>query len=130
LPIFKGFDVDFTQNIEQWHEFYNLDRPASEDVVWPGQWDNLTILHKTVIMRILRPDRAVAMVQRLIVAEEELGRDYIIPPAFDMMEIYSDSNNKSPLIIVLSPGADPMIDIQELRVKLKQQCVALSLGRG
>lgn len=70
-------------------------------------------------MRILRPDRVITMVQRLIVNEEELGRDYIIPPAFDMMEIYADSNNKSPLIIVLSPGADPMIDIQELRVKLK-----------
>jgi dynein heavy chain len=130
LAMFKGFSDSFAADLTSWHELYELTDPQAENHVWPGKWNDLSILHKTVIMRILRPDKAVNMVQRLIVNEEELGRDYIIPPPFDMMEIYSDSNNKAPLIIVLSPGADPMIDIQELQKKLKQTCVPLSLGRG
>jgi dynein heavy chain len=130
IVAFKGFDDSFAADLNAWHELYESANPHLEEHVWPGKWNELSILHKTVIMRILRPDKVINMVQRLIVAEEELGKDYIIPPPFDMMEIYSDSNNKAPLIIVLSAGADPMIDIQELKVKLKQQCNALSLGRG
>jgi dynein heavy chain len=130
LPVFKGFADSFAADITAWSELYELANPHEEEHVWPGKWNDLSVLHKTVIMRILRPDKAVNMVQRLIINEEELGRDYIIPPGFDLMEIYADSNNKAPLIIVLSAGADPMIDIQELSVKLKTKFVALSLGRG
>jgi dynein heavy chain len=111
LPCFKGFADSFAADLTSWNELYELSDPHAEEHQWPGKWNDLSILHKTVVMRILRPDKAVNMVQRLIVNEEELGRDYIIPPPFDMMEIYSDSNNKAPLIIVLSAGADPMIDI-------------------
>lgn len=31
---------------------------------------------------------------------------------------------------MLSPGADPMVDIMDVQKKLKQQMKALSLGRG
>lgn len=59
-----------------------------------------------------------------------MGQYYIIPPSFDMMEIVQDSINNTPIIIVLSPGADPMVDIMDVQKKLKQQMKALSLGRG
>jgi len=59
-----------------------------------------------------------------------MGQYYIIPPSFDMQEIVSDSINNTPIIIVLSPGADPMVDIMEVKTKMKQEMNALSLGRG
>jgi len=81
-------------------------------------------------MRLIRPDKVINMIQKLITLEEELGQEYIIPPSFDMLEIVNDSRNTTPIIIVLSAGADPMVDIMEVQKKLKQQCKALSLGRG
>jgi len=87
-------------------------------------------LHKTIVMRLIRPDKVINMIQKLITLEEELGQEYIIPPSFDMLEIVNDSRNTTPIIIVLSAGADPMVDIMEVQKKLKQQCKALSLGRG
>ena len=47
-----------------------------------------------------------------------------------MEEIFADSNNKQPIIIVLSAGADPMTDIRNLSVEKKIKFESLSLGQG
>jgi len=130
LPKFKGFDTDFEKNIKAWEVIYDSNSPQSDEHVWPGKWNDLSIFHKTIVMRLLRSDKVINMIQKLITMEEELGQEYIIPPSFDMVEIVSDSRNTSPIIIVLSPGADPMVDIMEVQKKLKQHCKAMSLGRG
>jgi len=115
IPVFKGFDLDMEKHIKFWEDLYNSSNVTSDEHIWPGKWnDELTILQKTIVIRLLRPDKVIMMIQKLISAEEEIGQYYIIPPSFDMEEIVNDSMNNTPIIIVLSPGADPMVDIMEV----------------
>jgi len=120
LKKFEGFDTDFEKYVKSWETIYDSVNPCSDDLVWPGKWNELNVLHRTIVMRLIRPDKVVMMIQKLITQEEELGQEYIIPPSFDMLEIVNDSRNTTPIIIVLSPGADPMVDIMEVQKKLKQ----------
>jgi len=45
-------------------------------------------------------------------------------------ELYKDSKNNAAIIIVISPGADPMTEIDALSAKNKIMNTSLSLGRG
>lgn len=62
--------------------------------------------------------------------QPELGKTYITPPSNNMEEIFDDSTNKQPIMIVLSPGADPMTDIRNLSNLKKIKFESLSLGQG
>jgi dynein heavy chain len=81
---------------------------------WPGVWNELSLFRRVIVMRILRPDKVIAAIQKLIKKEKELGIRYITPPPFDLAKSFSDSTNKTPVIFVLSPGADPMSELQKL----------------
>jgi hypothetical protein len=47
-----------------------------------------------------------------------------------MNEVFAESTNKQPIIIVLSAGADPMTDIFNLSQQKKIKYESLSLGAG
>jgi dynein heavy chain, axonemal len=74
----------------------------------------MTYIKQAMVLRILRTDKVIPVIQKLIKKEKELGAEYITPPPFEMEKTYADSANNVPIIIVLSPGADPMAELQKL----------------
>lgn len=127
---FHGFDDDFVKYLDHWEKIYNSPNPHAYENTWPGKWQDLNILNHTIIISILRPDKVVQCIQMMISQEKELGDKYLTPPAFDMNEVFADSSNKQPIIIVLSAGADPMTDIRNLSNIKKIKYESLSLGAG
>jgi len=83
-----------------------------------------------MFLRIFRPDKVIPVIQKMIKKEKELGPQYIVPPPFDMEKSFSDSSNKVPIIIVLSPGADPMNELLKLAGQMKARVDSISLGQG
>lgn len=85
------------------------------------------------IIRCIRPDKMSAAIQVFIL--EKMGKRFVDVPPFDLSSSYNDSNNCSPLIFVLSPGADPMTGLlrfaEEMRMGgAKIQSISLGQGQG
>lgn len=114
LPAFKGFDTDFENYLQDWERIYNSQKPHSSKEIWPGQWNELSLFKKILVLRVIRPDKVIPAIQKLIKNDKDLGKKYISPPPFDLLKSFEDSTNKTPIIFVLSPGADPMTELQKL----------------
>lgn len=130
IPAFHGFDKDFEKYLSDWERIYNSLKPQSLKDPWPGQWADLTLFRRIIVLRILRQDKVIPAIVQLIKKDKELGKNYTLPPPFDLAKSFSDSTNKTPVIFVLSPGADPMTELQKLSEMKKIRWNSLSLGQG
>lgn len=63
---------------------------------------------RLLVVRCLRFDKLVPGIQSFV--STCMGKKFIEPPPFDLNEGFEDSSNVSPLVFVLSPGADPVAE--------------------
>ena len=62
-----------------------------------------------------------------------MGKCFVEPPPFDLASSYADSNSCTPLIFILSPGADPMTGLLRFAEDKKMssgRMNSISLGQG
>ena len=62
-----------------------------------------------------------------------MGRVYVEPPTFNLPLSYGDANCTTPLIFVLSPGADPMAALRKFADEKGfggDRIQTISLGQG
>jgi len=130
LPGFKGFLDSFRSNLPLWQAIYDSKTPHI--AVLPAPWsEKLSDFQRMIAIRVLRPDK-VLQLARLFV-EQKLGKNFTLPPPFDLSKSYLDSSPISPLIFVLSPGADPMaglLKFAEDQGMGGEKFGAISLGQG
>jgi dynein heavy chain len=110
------------------------DTEAPETIALPlGYDDTLTSLEKLLLFRCFRPDRVYNAVKLFVM--KEMGAKYVQPPVLDFERIFRQSSPTSPVVFILSPGADPQSDIQSLGDQTgftgnKFKFLALGQGQG
>jgi len=83
-----------------------------------------------MLIKVCRPSKLIYGVKTFVKAQ--LGAVYIESPAFDLEGTLTDSTNITPIIFVLSAGADPIAYLNALAVNkgMKEKFKAISLGQG
>jgi dynein heavy chain len=131
LPAFAKFMPFFKSNVSTWESAFDATDPSAEIAsICEGAGLEYTLFQRLLVLRCLRPDKVVPLVQDFI--SEAIGKQFIDPPTFDLMRCFDDSSVVSPLIFVLSPGADPMTELLKLADRLgkSKQLFSVSLGQG
>ncbi|KAI8910835.1 dynein heavy chain and region D6 of dynein motor-domain-containing protein, partial [Gorgonomyces haynaldii] len=127
LKAFDGFIKDFkTSDWKQLFETNDLNA-----VQFPGKWQQLNEFERLLVIRALRNEKIVPSVQHFV--SIKLGHKFIEPPTFDLAGSYEDSNCKSPLVFILSPGVDPMAQLLKFaddKGFKGNKCQSISLGQG
>lgn len=129
---FTGFAASFEKNLAAWEKAIGSSDFNDPTVCpWPDNWATiLTSFQKLILVNILRQDLLVKSIQDFI---KDVMKDikFLEPPGFDLEASFSDSKETIPIIFVLSPGADPLIEVRKLAEKVKATKVKmLSLGQG
>ena len=130
LPGLEGFREHVAKNAVKWRN--NLyDSPTPQSAEYPSPFNEVEPLQHLVILRSFRPDKIVPAVQTFI--SKAIGSHFIEPPTFDLPGSFADSNCCSPLIFVLSPGADPMAALIRFATDkgyASSKMSSISLGQG
>jgi len=126
---FGGLIRDFVENRENWEKFAKSADPHLEKL--PGKWEKqLTPFEKLLIIKIFRPE--ILLLASIEYVKIELGKYYIENSAGTVEDVYQDSKKTTPIIFVLSQGADPMIMLMKFAEdhKYRDKMSMLSLGQG
>eukprot|EP00927_Polykrikos_kofoidii_P034569 TRINITY_DN29308_c0_g1_i1.p1 TRINITY_DN29308_c0_g1~~TRINITY_DN29308_c0_g1_i1.p1 ORF type:complete len:3708 (-),score=892.28 TRINITY_DN29308_c0_g1_i1:94-10965(-) len=123
---------DIKNKGDLWHTWY--DGEAPESVPLPCNFSEKVDLFKQVlIIRCLRPDRMITATKGFIA--KKLTEYFVQPPSLVYDKIFEKSNEKMPIVFILSPGADPQSDVMKLGDVLgfsgsKFKFVSLGQGMG
>lgn len=67
-----------------------------------------------MVLKILRPDRVINGIKRFILDFFKPNEHFIQSPSPNLKLILAQSNEKSPIVFILSPGADPISELETL----------------
>jgi dynein heavy chain len=130
---FGGFSKHVSQQHETWKKAM-VDSGTPQYSKLPGGWEEkLSSFQQLLVLRAFRPEKLVFGVRRFIV--RDLGELFAESPPFDLNAAYDDSTCITPLIFILSPGADVndyLLALAEEKGKpvLEGKLRIISLGQG
>ncbi|XP_060647178.1 dynein beta chain, ciliary [Drosophila nasuta] len=105
---FYGIDKDMENYTKRWRKFMSSDTPEREQ--FPGEWKHRTPLQKLCIVRALRPDRMTYAMAQFV--EQTMGKAYAEVQTPPFVAIFKELNAATPAFFILSPGVDPIRDVE------------------
>ncbi len=132
LDKLKGFDgilESVASDTVMWKMWFDSLTPQDEPL--PGLWESrLTPFQKLLVIRVLRDEKVVDAVTNFIL--RNIGKHFVDVPAFDLNASFKDSSPLTPIIFVLSTGADPTMYLYNLanEMGVRERLRMISLGQG
>ncbi|KAJ3039942.1 Dynein heavy chain 10, axonemal [Rhizophlyctis rosea] len=129
-PNFSMLPQHLQSNEGEWRMWVKEDAP--ENVTLPLDYsERLNAFQQLCLLRCFRTDRVYNAVTNYVI--KNMGEKYVMPPVVNFQNIFEQSTPTSPVVFILSPGADPQSDLQKLAEALGfggNRLKFLSLGQG
>ena len=127
LHQFSGILEQVGRNEKQWKHWFDKDAPE-EEVIPDGYNNSLDVFRRLLLVRSWCPDRTLSMARKYIC--DSLGQKFAEGVILDVERMWEESNNRSPLVGLLTMGSDPTTLIEGLSKKRKIEMKAISMGQG
>ncbi len=101
-------DIVTTFVLPQW---FDLDAPESSP--FPGRYkEGLSDLQNLMLLRCFRVDRVYRAITFFVM--NRMGEEYVTPPVVSLEGVFDQSTPYSPIVFILSAGADPAGELGKL----------------
>jgi dynein heavy chain len=145
-PIFKTIAEDIQANEAAFIPWYNENEPEKfpvpviESRLAMGDEEVLTNFHRLLVVRCMREDRTLLAVNDFIRKTETIdvssgklpavGHKYVDPVTDTVDTVYREMDAVTPVIYLLSAGADPTDSIETLARRKRKDIECVSMGEG
>ncbi|XP_061778474.1 dynein axonemal heavy chain 5-like [Nerophis ophidion] len=127
LSVFCQILTQVSRNEKAWKTWF--DNSAPEDATLPdGYEQKLDTFQKLLLIRSWCPDRTIAQARRYIA--QSLGQQYAEGLVLDLDAMLAESDNRTPMVCLLSMGSDPTENIERLAKQKGAPCRPISMGQG
>ena len=127
LHYFSGIQEQVARNDKQWKQWFDKDAPENE-VVPDGYDQALDVFRRLLLLRSFCPDRTLSMARKYIA--DSIGDKFAEGVILDLERMWNESENRTPMVCLLTMGSDPTSNIEALAKKHKIECRAISMGQG
>ena len=128
--VFEGLDDLIITEMDEFKAWYDTETPEIEEFPC-GLTKKLSSFQKLMVVRCFRPDRSYNAIK--VFVSGRMGEQYVQPPVVDFLKIFKESDALTPMVFILSPGADPASDILKLSLEMEMtgsHFKSVSLGQG
>ena len=127
----KGIVACIGAHDETWRAWYESEKPESTELP-NGYSSKLSEFERLCLLRCARLDRVNVAVSNYIT--KTMDSRFVTPPISDYDDIFKLSSAQTPVVFVLSPGADPAFDIfalgEDMGFKPGGKLKFMALGQG
>ena len=134
VPAFQTLTNDIRTSEGVWRKWYEDNAP--EKLPIPGyeqslkEDKNLGPFLRLLLVRSLRVDRTLLCMTDFVRTSAQMGPRYVEPVTDTVETLYKTTDCHTPIIFLLSTGADPTESIESLAKKKKQLVECVSMGEG
>jgi dynein heavy chain len=131
MKCFNGLGDAMQADCDEWRIWF--DNEQAENAKIPGDFKDITLFAKLVLLRAMRADRLCSALDRWV--GTEMGKPYIQQPPFDMLKTMDECVADTPVFFVLFPGVDPTPWVEDVGIKKgftisNGRFVNISMGQG
>jgi dynein heavy chain len=127
--VFGGITKSIATNWDAWLEWGTCADPQTTPL--PLEWaEKLNNFERLIVLKAFRPEKLLFAFQNYVI--DEIGQFFVESPTATMDVIYADTDVKTPLIFVLSAGADPTSSLIKFAKdrNFVEKLNVISLGQG